>query len=105
MVDLALEVLHAGPVREVTLCGEAKREKHVLCLRSTAILGLDDPLAGRLIKLGAYNSCIESAVLLDIQFLLDVCKVCAKLVGTGVSTIPVPVFPDLWHRVFVDGDL
>lgn len=97
----ALELVHTGPVGDIALGGEAGSKDEVLCLCGAAIFGLDAPPTGVCVKLCADDDGVEGAVLLDIEDLVDVIKVCAELIVGGIVARPVPSLPSLWEAELV----
>jgi hypothetical protein len=90
-VYLALELVDTHPVREVTLGGEARRQQQVSCLCVSPVLGVYNPLRRRLVEMSPDHACLECNILLDIQLLVDVFEVLAKLREARISLGPRPV--------------
>lgn len=75
VMDLPCELIHSWPIWEMPFCCNAKGQQKVFAFGSTTVLGLNEPLSRRLIELSTHNTCVESTILLDIQFPLHVVKV------------------------------
>lgn len=75
-MDFALEGVEAFPVGEVALCGETETSYEVSCLEGFPGITIKVPQIFALLECCTSDFTVEDGVFLDIEFLVDVLKVC-----------------------------
>lgn len=82
---------------------ETSGHNKVFALRSTSICCLQSPPPSSSVELCAGHDCLESAVLAQVEDLVQVVEVGLELDPVGVIRRPCPILVDLWNCQLVDG--
>ena len=89
----------------VGLRRKAGTENEIFCARHAAIGHMHVPASGCLVEIRRHDTLVETNAAAEIEHLVHVVKITPEFVPGRKALCPIPVAPDLFDRIFIDGHM